>query len=90
MPPKVSDAAPGAAGQPAATQQVALSPEQFEKLVELLTPGYDLAKLFMEQEQARASERAISQQQPNDSAEYGEPGSSAPAPDPAAAAPAKA
>ena len=28
---------------------VVLAPEQFEKLVELLTPGYELAKAYLEQ-----------------------------------------
>jgi hypothetical protein len=37
---------------------VTLSAEQFERLVELLTPGYELAKAYLEQQHKQAEMRA--------------------------------
>lgn len=45
MPPKLSDVAPPAAGQPATGSS--LSDDQFAQLVELLTPGYELSKMYL-------------------------------------------
>lgn len=44
---KLSDVAPGAAGQPQPAETVALSDAQFDKIVELLTPGYEISKLML-------------------------------------------
>jgi hypothetical protein len=38
------------------SDQVHLSAEQFAKLVELLTPGYELSKIFLDQHKAAAAE----------------------------------
>lgn len=51
---KVSDAPPPAKGQPndypaPAPGTVALSPEQFARIEELLLPGYELAKFYLAQ-----------------------------------------
>jgi len=56
---KVSDAAPPAKGQPqesAPAGQVVLSVEQFDRLVELLTPGYELSKLYLDQHRTQFTE----------------------------------
>ena len=37
---------------------VTLSAEQFDKIVELLTPGYQLAQMYLAQAQAAAAEQA--------------------------------
>lgn len=34
---------------------VTITKEQFDKIIELLTPGYELSKLFLEQHQAKAA-----------------------------------
>lgn len=59
MPLKVSDVAPGAAGQPSADTIPAagLSEDQFAQLVELLTPGYELSKLYLAEYERHQSER---------------------------------
>lgn len=41
-----------------ARDTVTLSADQFNKLVELLTPGYELAKMYVEQQQKQAEMRA--------------------------------
>jgi len=60
MPPKLSDSAPPAAGQPAegASATSALSAEQFDKIVELLQPGYELSKLYLADYQRQMADRA--------------------------------
>lgn len=39
---------------PAPRDFIYLNPEQFDKLVELLTPGYVLAKMYLDQHNADA------------------------------------
>ena len=43
---------------------VRLADDQFDKLVELLTPGYELAKAYLDQQQKQAEARAAEQEPP--------------------------
>lgn len=61
---------------------VLLAPEQFDKLVELLTPGYELAKAYLEQSkpyEAKAEEQPETATKTSDDAPAFR--KSAPAPD---------
>lgn len=61
---------------------VLLAPEQFDKLVELLTPGYELAKAYLEQSKPYETK---AEEQPETGTDSGDDAAafrkSAPAPD---------
>ena len=73
---KVSDAPPPAKGQPNDQPQaggtVALSPEQFARIEELLLPGYELAKWYLNDMRAQAAEPVPTEPPPAETPTAGE------------------